>query len=239
MKGKKSLTSWEVISLDNAMLYTEKWQKKEQAIKAFTFHPNEISCIQNESNGLIESIRFYMGINDENELDMIAVGVDANGVDIIDEQSATSHIYNFAMPCPSTCDTKSPLYHGESITSAAVNFVQFPEGVTCIERLQEISFESAFEWTKKWQEQYDFYSFLFGIKQLEVAMKTTPEEAVSVRIYFGLDEDDEVVTVMIGVDEEGRDIERPVLQMNKVSFCGKANPLSTACDQSSPLYHNE
>lgn len=224
---------WDIITLEKASSFTEKWQK-QNTLKAFLFHRNEIACIRAEKEA--ERVHFYLGLND-GVVEMIAVGVTANGEDII-ETGENSKVYNFALPCPSTCDTRSPLYHGPIITTNPVAFRIPPEGLTCIERLQEISIDTAFSWTFAWQKKHALKSFLYDLDQLEKAIENT--DSVSIRIYFGLDESNNNLpfSIMVGVNDKGEDDITKMLQINTVTPCSRENEFSSSCDKRSPLYHN-
>ncbi len=233
MKQNIDFKQWDIISLEKATEYTENWQTTN-SIKAFLFHRNEIDCIRREQAA--EKVHFYMGLNDAT-VEMIAVGATAVGQDIIGN-SKNSKVYNFAMPCPSTCDILSPLYHGAKIASDPIHFRTPPDGLSCIERLQEISMEDAFTWTLAWQEKHDIKSFMYDLEQLSIAMNMT--NSSSVRIYFGLDDtaDSSAFSIMVGVDEYGKDDITQLLQVNKTVPCSKNNKFASHCDQKSPLYHD-
>jgi len=225
--------SWSVISLEKAELFTASWQYSN-TLKAFLFHRNEIDCIRAEV--MAEKVHFYLGLNDTT-VEMIAVGVNSSGNDIIGNKDH-SKIYNFAMPCPSTCDMRSPLYHGNIIKNNPVTFINPPDGLECIERLQEIPKEEAFRWTLAWQKAHPIKSFLYDLDQLIRAMDMTASS--SIRIYFGLDtkNDDKVCSIMVGVNDNGEDDVKALLQINKNAPCSKASKFSEVCDEKSPLYHN-
>ncbi|MEP0263812.1 hypothetical protein [Dokdonia sp.] len=227
---------WSTLSIEDAQVYTERWQNK-YPLNAFLFHRNELNCIQEEEGS--DAIRFYMGLKKNGCADMLAVGVTASKNDII-QNSENSKVYNFPMPCPSTCDISSPLYHTNSISQCneeiqhtVVN--NLPE-LSCKERLQELSIEEAFSWTLAWQQQYDIKSFLFGLDQLFLTMDRM--NASRVRIYFGIDKEGKTLAIMIGVNDKGEDVETAYCQVNKISPCGKDAILVSECDASSPLYHN-
>ena len=55
-----------------------------------------------------ESIRAYIGEASNGEKKLFLVGVDASGDDMVDYPNG-QFVYDFAVPCPPTCDTSSPL----------------------------------------------------------------------------------------------------------------------------------
>ena len=55
-------------------------------------------------------IRIYPAMNDEREVTLTAVAVDAEGNDMIGTEE-NSGVYDFTCPCPNTCDVNSPLNH--------------------------------------------------------------------------------------------------------------------------------
>lgn len=228
--------NWNAISIEQAFEYTARWQQ-QYPLNAFLFHKNELQCLQNENDSV--GIRFYMGIKENDSVDMLAVGTNASYDDIINEEGSNSGVYNFPMPCPSTCDITSPLYHGfESSNMEKYSEKNKTDNFlikSCIELLEEISLEQALKWTLNWQKLYSIKSFHFSIDQLNLAMLN--EEVSRVRIYFGLNENDHIKTIMVGVDDNGKDIIRDTCQMSEVSPCGIGTVLIQECDESSPLYH--
>lgn len=226
---------WSTLPIEEAQIYTERWQRK-YPLNAFLFHRNELNCIQDEEGS--DAIRFYMGLKESGCADMLAVGVTASKNDII-QKSKESKVYNFPMPCPSTCDISSPLYHTNSVSKCeeeihhtVVN--NLPE-FSCKERLQELSIGEAFAWTLAWQQQYDVKSFLFGLDQLFLAMDRV--NASRARIYFGMDREEKVHAIMVGVNDKGEDIITTHCQANMISPCGRNTVLISECDATSPLYH--
>ncbi|WP_299208097.1 hypothetical protein [uncultured Dokdonia sp.] len=227
-----NMNQWNIITSEKATLLTAKWQE-QNTLKAFLFHRNEIACIRAEKDA--EKIHFYFGLN-KGVVEMIAVGVAGDGEDIIGNDT-NSKIYNFAMPCPSTCDMRSPLYHGAVIENNPVTFRVPPENLSCIERLQEISLNTAITWTLAWQKQHPLKSFLYDLNQLAIAMDRT--ESASIRVYFGLDESNNKLpfSIMVGVNSKGEDDVTKILQINKTTLCSKENEFSSSCNEKSPLYH--
>ncbi|WP_299683432.1 hypothetical protein [uncultured Dokdonia sp.] len=233
MQVMRPNNNWRVISARESQIYTERWQRM-YPLSAFLFHRNELACIQNETGS--DGIRFYMALKEASEVDMVAVGVSSK-IDLIGD-SQNSKVYNFPMPCPSTCDVTSELYHNKNnkIDDVHCDLLYLKEpSSNCKEQLQEISIIDAFTWTLAWQKQYDIKSFLFDINQLHIAMRDT--NASRVRIYFGLDTDDRVFAIMVGVDNRGYDVLKDVYQVNEISPCGKDEIMSNICDELSFLYH--
>ncbi|WP_299767936.1 hypothetical protein [uncultured Dokdonia sp.] len=223
---------WRVVSSQESQLYTERWQRI-YPLSAFLFHRNELDCIQSESGG--DGIRFYMALKEGAQVDMVAVGVSSKRDLIGDAQN--SKVYNFPMPCPSTCDTTSELYHANREETSHCDVLNLEETFSnCREQLQEISMRDSFIWTLAWQKEYDIKSFLFDIDQLYSAMRDT--NASRVRIYFGLNTSNRVLAIMVGVDINGYDVKKDVYQINEISLCSKDDRGSNICDMLSPLYHD-
>lgn len=228
--------NWNAIPTEQASEFTARWQQ-QYPLNAFLFHKNELQCLKNENESV--GIRFYMAIKEDDVVDMLAVGTNSDHEDLINEEGINSGVYNFPMPCPSTCDATSPLLHGfESKKSEKQNkttTINNGKTESCLELLEEISFEQALTWTNNWQQLYTVKSFHFNIDQLNSLMLS--EEVSRVRIYFGLNENDQIKTIMIGVDNMGKDVINNTCQMNEVSPCGIGTFLIEKCDESSPLYH--
>lgn len=226
------------VLLEEAKLLTENWQQKH-LIKAFLFHREELFRII--SNDDAKFVRFYMGQNGV-VIHMLIVGVDELKRDIVIE-GPHSGVFDFALPCPSTCDLTSPLFHvnerNEMNAISGVN--QTALSIKGINLAQELSYDTAVNWTREWQENHDVKSFLFDVEQLESALnKVVTIESNSVtrlRIYFGL-KGEEVCAIIIGINETGVDIPTEVLQVNECSACGLSGDSETTCDVTSPLYHS-
>jgi hypothetical protein len=121
------------IPTDEAMEYAANWRSFNEAntvdgnplnnilANAFTFDLSDVTDILKETG--VCKVRVYFGYvssdpspvpspTPDNPLPMkvMLVGVDESGKDIIyPEGSERSGIYDFAVPCPSTCDYESPL----------------------------------------------------------------------------------------------------------------------------------
>lgn len=106
------------ITLSTAVSYTSKWRATHPtAIRAFTTNVNEIqqliNDIKNNTTLQVEHIRMYFAINVNNEETLVLVGVDSNNNDICEYTTKlgvlTSGTFDMMLPCPNTCDPKSPL----------------------------------------------------------------------------------------------------------------------------------
>ncbi len=116
------------IPLIDAEAYTSNWRNFNSSntvngnpldsylANAFTFDLADITDLMAEQG--INRVRVYFGYNDPLPtpgtpipMKVMLVGVDAEGSDIIytSEAAPDSGIYDFALPCPSYCDSNSPL----------------------------------------------------------------------------------------------------------------------------------
>lgn len=59
------------------------------------------------TEGVVD-VRAYMGVDETGTQKLMFVGVDADGMDLID---ANHFIYDHTDPCPKNCDPSSPLYN--------------------------------------------------------------------------------------------------------------------------------
>ncbi|MFK7785751.1 MAG: hypothetical protein AB8B56_11580 [Crocinitomicaceae bacterium] len=101
------------VSFNDAMVMTQKWQEKTDSsgkkyTKSYTFSKEDFIEILNEE--VVRYVRIYPCVEDDGSINLLAVGADCHNVDIINEGSEASGIYNFATPCPDTCG-ESPLNH--------------------------------------------------------------------------------------------------------------------------------
>jgi hypothetical protein len=75
-------------------------------LKGFWIPGNDLIDILRETGTV--SARTYFGVDENNIIHLLFVGVDANGNDMTDE-SKGQYIYDFTQPCPATCSEKGPL----------------------------------------------------------------------------------------------------------------------------------
>lgn len=224
------------ISMADAAILTENWQSKHD-IKAFLFRKADLLGVLNNSG--LQGLRFYMGIEQGSLPTMLVVGVDTNFEDIINV-AENSDVYNFALPCPAICDnSNSPLMHESanplkrklkrlSELKNKDQTIDFPENLT------EVTFKEAFDWTDNWQKTHDFKAIYFDASKLMQTLNNS--SATMLRVYMGLDSNDKVSFIFIGVDEEGNDEKNPSsLHTNDTLPCDTNNTMF--CDTSSKLYH--
>ena len=109
------------LPLEHAIAYTAKWREiqnlnpKDPAtqVRAFTVHLSELKEIIDEIG--VETVRFYIGINDKNKETLVLVGVNADNEDMVrvkgkSDTQEESGTFDFTHPCPDTCaDGDSPL----------------------------------------------------------------------------------------------------------------------------------
>ncbi len=247
------------IPLVEASVFTENW-RKENVIKAFLFHKNDIECLSQETN--VVGVRFYIGIvNNENstdEPDMIVVGVDSENRDIIYplEEEATetenelSGVYDFALPCPKLCDPKSCLFDSTNCLPDSIGTVDsdFTTGTTgtmrtvqhstedeCLIELGAISLEDAIERVSIWQcdMNQELVSIYFNIEDLNSVFEYF-ESANALRVYFGLENGVHRV-ILIGASNETEayyeDVETEFVYVNTAAPCTGNGELSCAVNR--------
>lgn len=96
------------IPLETAQKWAAKWQSDPaHKIKAFLIPKEDITQLF-KYDGVCD-VRTYMGIDEEGNHKLIIVGVDADGKDLINADQE-QFIYDFARPCPTECDMRSPLF---------------------------------------------------------------------------------------------------------------------------------
>ena len=96
------------ITLQQAQQWAAKWRlNPANTVKAHLIPEIDITQLLTE-NG-VANVRAYIGIDENGINKLMLVGVDANGNDMINDQKA-QYIYDFTVPCPTTCDINSPLY---------------------------------------------------------------------------------------------------------------------------------
>jgi hypothetical protein len=116
------------ISINEAATYTSNWRTFNQSNQigdynisqlfpnAYNVNIEDIAALVNEPG--IEKIRIYFGYDTKNPepqpdgtfpMKVMIVGVDGSNKDIIYTGTELSGIYDHCQPCPSLCDTASPL----------------------------------------------------------------------------------------------------------------------------------
>lgn len=115
LKGTKN-----IIDLSTAISWVQNWRNKLPTKDPKTTLPNlngfvipvvDITQIITDNPGIV-SVRGYLG-HDGIEYKLMIVGVDANGNDLIDQNTQTNptlhNIYDFTRACPTICDVNSNL----------------------------------------------------------------------------------------------------------------------------------
>ncbi|WP_343330909.1 hypothetical protein [Polaribacter staleyi] len=119
------------ISLDEAKKWAENWRNLESDYNKYhkcrAFNIPKIDLQEVLAEDGVESIRAYIGVKEstnskgekEYEEKLMIVGVDENGKDMLPsatkgntlaaESADDSGIFDFTDPCPSACDSDSPL----------------------------------------------------------------------------------------------------------------------------------
>ncbi len=234
MHSLTNIQDWTDITVARASIFTYNWQTSYPALKAFLFHKNDLLCVSQESEAT--HLRFYMGLDDQTA-DMLVVGVDQQGKDIIEVDPINSQVYNFALPCPAVCDDgNSPLLHTSTSNLAELTSrrsLRQSQTQSCEERLFQISSQDAFQRTKAWQDIYPLKSVLFPLTDLYQILSEYAAETL--RVYFGKSETQDFHLILIGVDGQGNDIIRPNLYSNRINACSTSQTAS--CDTDSYLYH--
>ncbi|WP_432670676.1 hypothetical protein [Flavobacterium sp. SM2513] len=107
------------ISLQQAQDWIARWKEGSLkdltaiTIKAFLIPGIDVTEVLAEQG--VQDVRAYIGVDKNHIPHLLIVGVDKNGNDMIDNDELVNvkngwNIYDFTLPCPSTCDVKSPLY---------------------------------------------------------------------------------------------------------------------------------
>ena len=96
------------ITLEEAQDWAGRYRANPaNTIKGYLIPEDDIVQLKDQPD--VTDIRAYMGIDDTGEHKLMLVGVDKEGNDLIDPDNG-HYIYDFTTPCPTTCDTKSPLF---------------------------------------------------------------------------------------------------------------------------------
>ncbi|KAB8153507.1 hypothetical protein EZY14_009745 [Kordia sp. TARA_039_SRF] len=114
------------ICLQKAVDWTTAWRAQggtftdHEDLKGFLIPLADLKEVIAEPG--VANIRAYIGVDDTDghQPHLVIVGVNAEGEDIIykaagegcedSDGSVNTGLYDFSQPCPTTCDTSSPLY---------------------------------------------------------------------------------------------------------------------------------
>lgn len=107
------------ISLQQAQDWIARWKEGSLkdltaiTVKAFLIPGIDVTEVLAEKG--VQDVRAYIGVDESQIPHLLIVGVDENGNDMIDNDELVNeqngwNIYDFTVPCPKTCDFKSPLY---------------------------------------------------------------------------------------------------------------------------------
>lgn len=102
------------LDLKSALEYAKNWRNskdyKHAALHGFHVPVFDLEAVLGEG---VNGVRFYLGIDDKGEAKIMLVGTIWNPDtllfdDMLPEMEHTGNIYDFSMPCPKACSTKSP-----------------------------------------------------------------------------------------------------------------------------------
>ena len=96
------------ITLDQAKAWAKSWRNNppKDLAKGHLIQGQALTELL-ATEGVV-NVRAYMGVDGNGTQKLMLVGVNSAGNDLID---ATHFIYDETQPCPSCCDTNSPLYN--------------------------------------------------------------------------------------------------------------------------------
>ncbi|HYG14240.1 MAG TPA: hypothetical protein VEC12_00700 [Bacteroidia bacterium] len=101
--------------------YRDNFLNSGRTRKAVFFGKNKLLQLLNQSDDCVGA-RFYFAAKESEsgiyELDLVVVGARANETDII---TAEAKILDDSSPCPTQCDTASPLFGTASAETPTVN----------------------------------------------------------------------------------------------------------------------
>lgn len=107
------------IQVQQAMDWCQRWKENgsrflnENSLKAFLIPGIDLTQVLSIEG--VQDVRTYFGVDRDNIPHLLVVGVDAEGNDLINSDELVNvqngwYIYDFTLPCPKTCDVKSPLF---------------------------------------------------------------------------------------------------------------------------------
>lgn len=96
------------ITLDEAKTWAKSWRNNPPKALAKGHLIEGEALTELLGTAGVVNVRAYMGVDGTGTQKLMFVGVDASGNDLID---AKHLIYDKTQPCPSCCDTNSPLFN--------------------------------------------------------------------------------------------------------------------------------
>ena len=96
------------ITLDQAKAWAKSWRNNppKDLAKGHLITGQALTELLG-AEGVVD-VRAYMGVDEQGTQKLMLVGVNSAGNNMID---AGHLIYDHTMPCPSSCDTSSPLFN--------------------------------------------------------------------------------------------------------------------------------
>lgn len=196
-------TNTNEIDLATAAEWTSRWRQsgkqwiRDNNIRSFLIARESLTPLLNGNN---DDIRAYFGINEDNELKLVIVGVADDGNDRTPDQNPTYKIYTNENACPAICDTRSPLW-AATIPSSYVE-----HSPTTI---NEITLTTAVQWISDWQSagrqlvQNHEIRGMFIPRESITSFLENPE--YNVRAYLSINDSGNMNMVLVAVNDLGRD----------------------------------
>lgn len=214
------------ISQSTAISWITAWRANpDDKVKAFFIPVDDLTNLMLDENCI--GVRAYLAFgnvdgNPEAKLLLVDVegDISTGGTDIL-----ANGIYDFTKPCPSKCDTSSPLYTAQDDGSNP------PTGDN------RISLTDAIDWIKVWRQNPDLGVKAFFIPKEDITNLLKDGDCVGVRAYlaFGNDGEDpaEAKLLLVNVNEDSTGTDKDVIMNGIYDF---TKPCPSKCDTSSPLY---
>ena len=214
------------INETTAISWISAWRANpDSQVKAFLIPIDDLTNLMTDQNCI--GVRAYLAYGSQDgtpESKLVLVDVEGDisrgGTD-----NLSYGIYDFTKPCPSKCDTSSPLY------KAVDNGSKPPTGNN------RISLTDAVQWISDWRKSPDTGVKAFFIPKDDITDLLRDTNCVGVRAYlaYGSDGQDpvEAKLLLVNVELDGKGQEVDVIMNGIYDF---TKPCPSKCDTNSPLF---
>lgn len=208
------------ISLNDAEVMTANFRDKFVGISgAHLFGKDVLDLLTSEAG--VQGVRFYHGFRQGGTLDLILVGVDGSGADLLN-----GSMFSVCRQCPVYCGSSNslndcePSEEGSGNGNGPINSVGSPILLSDASTMTA-SFRNLFRGMS--------YGHLFGN---DIILQILSEPGVEgVRFYNGLNSNGQLELIMIGVDANGVDLTNGTiadLTRECPPLCGNKNALNSS-----------
>lgn len=211
-----------IITLEEAQSMTLKYQQMHpNQTQAFFLGADYLNDLLDQKSSL--GVRFYLGMDGEMQHQLVGVGVDDTGTDLLNRS-----IVHATTSCTSDCNSNSPLWHGEKNRSVDIEVSQ-NDG-------EQITLDQAQLFTHFYQKlnPKSQKAFFYGQKVLRELLSESG--TTGLWFYMGINEIDELE--LLPMTEISTTSAR-FAEIGPALTADRTSPCPPLCNRLSPLMLND